>query len=172
MRTFYDESELDTVEDGEFVKMHLELEEDLKKEMGIFKKYDKIEEKEEDCFEEVSNKNYTPLESNCKSEIHINPENKIIYVCPKTAQYFLASSSKCCGPINVKYIGHGFNQKFKKVNGDLGTYFILNSGILFIPNERLRPGEIDVLPFEAFDGCNKFKFDVVFTFDPCKCCKK
>ena len=61
MRTFYDESELDTVEDGEFVKMHLELEEDLKKEMGIFKKDDKIEEKEEDCFEEVSNKNYTPL---------------------------------------------------------------------------------------------------------------
>ena len=62
MRTFYDESELDTVDDGEFIKMHLELEEDLKKEMGIFKKDDKIEEEEEDCFEEISNQNYTPLE--------------------------------------------------------------------------------------------------------------
>ncbi|MDI9216584.1 hypothetical protein [Clostridium tertium] len=48
MRTFYDESELDTVGDGEFVKMHLELEEDLKKEMGIFKEDHKVEAEEED----------------------------------------------------------------------------------------------------------------------------
>lgn len=172
MRTFYDESEADTVDDRELIKMHLELEEDLKREMGILGEEEEIEDEQEKCLEEISHSMHTSLEANCKSEIHINPQNKIIYVCPKTAQYFLATSSKCCGPINVKYIGHGFNQKFKKVSGDLGTYFILNSGILFIPNEHLRPGDIDVLPFEAFDGCSKFKFDVVFTFDPCKCCNK
>ncbi|MDZ4957216.1 hypothetical protein GNF51_15800 [Clostridium perfringens] len=90
------------------------------------------EEEEEKEKERCRHSKRTPLEANCKSEIHVKPKNKIIYGCPKTAQYFLAASSKCCGEIKVKYIGHGFDPKFKKVHGDLGTYFILNSGILFI----------------------------------------
>lgn len=199
MKILYDETELDTVSEMEYVKEHLELEEDLEEQIEMSE--DEIEEMSKDekemweyvkkntptkkeecktkCEEEKEDKEYrcpdskhTPLEANCKSEIHVKPKNKIIYVCPRAAQYFLATSSKCCGQIKVKFIGYGFNPKFKKVCGNLGTYFILNAGILFVPKKNLQPGEIDVLPFEAFDGCNKFRFDVVFTFDPCKCCNK
>ena len=177
MKTLYDEIELDTVSEMEYEKEQLELEEDLENKIEMSE--DEKEECKTKCEEEMEDKEYrcpdskhTPLEANCKSEIHIKPKNKIIYVCPGAAQYFLATSSKCCGQIKVKFIGYGFNPRFKKVCGNLGTYFILNAGILFVPKKDLQPGEIDVLPFEAFDGCNRFKFDVVFTFDPCKCCKK
>ena len=105
MRTFHDETELGTVEEIEYVKEHLALEEDLKREMEIFEeeeerwlyeaqpkfmKKDSCEmtcedEEEEKEREKCRHSKRTPLEVNCKSEIHVKPKNKIIYVCPKTA---------------------------------------------------------------------------------------
>ena len=136
---------------------------------NINKETYEIKEKSEKIIPDIKQ---TPLQANCRLEMHIESENKVIYVRPCRAQYFLISSLKCCDNVNIKYIGANYNERFNEIYGAIGNYYILNAGILFIPNERLRPGEIDVLPFEAFDGCNKFKFDVVFTFDPCKCCKK
>ncbi|MBN1067209.1 hypothetical protein DVW02_04320 [Clostridium botulinum] len=114
---------------------------------------------------------HVDLSANCNFEMHVNSENKMIYVCPGKAQYFLASSSKCCGPISVKYLGHNYDERCKKIYGCLGTYFVFDSGIVIIPKKQLHPGAIDVLPFLAYDGCNYYKFEVIFTYSPCECCK-
>ncbi|WP_061309173.1 hypothetical protein, partial [Clostridium botulinum] len=97
------------------------------------------------------------LSANCRLEMHVNPENEMVYVCPGKIQYFLASSSKCCGKINVKYLGHHClgthgGHKCIKVYGKLGKYLILDSGIVFIPYRHIQPGCIDILPFIAYDG--------------------
>ncbi|MDZ5016976.1 hypothetical protein GNF72_17495 [Clostridium perfringens] len=98
----------------EYVKEHLELEEDSEKQIGMSedekemweyvkktrptkKEAHKIkcEEEMEDKEDRCPDSKHTRLEANCKSEIHVKPKNKLIYVCPRTAQYFLATSSKC-----------------------------------------------------------------------------
>ena len=110
----------------------------------------------------------TPLGANCKLEMHIENKNKVIYVSPRRVQYFLAKSSNCCGPIKVNYIGNKYSEKHSKRCGFLGDYYILNAGILFIPKKCLKPGAIDILPLVAYDGCNKYKFEAVFSYDSYK----
>ncbi len=112
--------------------------------------------------------NKTLLQANCKLEMHIESKNKVIYVYPGKVQYFLASSSKSCGAVSVKYIGPNYNKRCSKVRGILGSYYILNAGILFVPKKCLKPGKIDILPLLAFDGCNYYNFEAVFNYDPCR----
>jgi len=186
--TVYDENKFGELDESKFVSEFIdelqELQEGIENQMLQVDEYEE-ENREVKCKKPESKlgkcphphphphpKHETPLEANCRSEIHIKPKNKIIYVCEGGAQYFLVESSKCCKEIHTEFLGCRFNKKYNKIYGNLGVYYILSSGILFIPKKNLRPGEIDILPFKAFDDCNHYKFDVVFTFDPCKCCKK
>ena len=188
MDTVYDENKFGELDESklvsEFIDELQELQEGIENQMLQVDEYEE-ENREVKCKKPESKlgkcphphphphpKHETPLEANCRSEIHIKPKNKIIYVCEGGAQYFLVESSKCCKEIHTEFLGCRFNKKYNKIYGNLGVYYILSSGILFIPKKNLRPGEIDILPFKAFDDCNHYKFDVVFTFDPCKCCKK
>ena len=67
------------------------------------------------------------LSANCKLEVSFNPKNKIIYVCPRKPQYFLVTSSKCCGEVTVKYTGCNYDCRTGQIIGDLGyiLYMIL-----------------------------------------------
>ena len=157
METLYTENDFNIDIENENGDESLELLEDINDEAKVSM---------EECEEKWSYENQTSLQVNCKLEMHIEPKNKVIYVCPGKVQYFLTSSSKCCGPISVKYIGFNYSKRSSKVSGILGNYYILNAGVLFIPKKHLKPGAIDILPLLAFDGCNYYNFEAVFNYDP------
>lgn len=122
--------------------------------------------------EDHKDKKIVNMSANCKLEVSFNPKNKIIYVCPRKPQYFLVTSSKCCGEVKVKYTGCNFDCKTGKIMGDLGLYTIFDSGIVFYPFRNMCPGTIDVLTFTAKDDCTTYDFTVIFSYIPCECCKE
>lgn len=124
------------------------------------------------CEEIVSDIKQTQLQANCRLEMHIESENKVIYVRPCRAQYFLLSSLKCYDNVNVKYIGSNYNEMFSEICGAIGKYYILNAGILVVPKRRIMPGAIDILPFLAYDGDTYYRFEAVFNYVPYQCLRK
>ena len=101
--------------------------------------------------------------------MHIESENKVIYVRQCRAQYFLLSSLKCYDNVNVKYMGPNYNERFNEICGAIGNYYILNAGILLVPKRRIRPGAIDILPLVAYDGDNYYRFEAIFNYVPYQC---
>lgn len=131
--------------------------------------YDTIEGKREEIISDI---NETPLQANCRLEMHIGSENKVIYVWPGRAQYFLLSSLKCYENVNVKYMGDNYNERFSEIRGSIGNYYILNAGILLVPKRRIRPGAIDILPLVAYDGDTYYRFEAIFNYAPYQCWKR
>ncbi|WP_291651190.1 hypothetical protein [Clostridium sp.] len=125
-----------------------------------------IKEKSKEIIPDIKQ---TPLQANCRLEMHIESENKVIYVRPCRAQYFLLSSSKCYENVNVKYMGANYNEKFSKIHGAIGNYYILNAGILVVPKRRIRPGAIDILPLVAYYGDDCYRFEAIFNYVPYQC---
>ena len=136
---------------------------------NINKETYEIKEKSEKIIPDIKQ---TPLQANCRLEMHIESENKVIYVRQCRAQYFLISSLKCCDNVNIKYIGANYNERFNEIYGAIGNYYILNAGILLVPKRRIRPGAIDILPFVAYDGDTYYRFEAVFNYVPYQCLRK
>ncbi|MDI9216582.1 MULTISPECIES: hypothetical protein [Clostridium] len=124
-----------------------------------------IKEKNEEIIRDIKQ---TSLQANCRLEMHIESENKVIYVRPCRAQYFLLSS-KCYENVNVKYMGANYNEKLSEIHGAIGNYYILNAGILLVPKRRIRPGAIDILPLVAYYGDDYYRFEAIFNYAPYQC---
>ncbi|MBS5883953.1 hypothetical protein [Clostridium sp.] len=124
------------------------------------------------CEDIISDTKQTPLQANCKLEMHFESENKVIYVRPCRAQYFLLSAPKCYDNVNIKYMGANYNERFNEIYGAIGNYYILNAGILLVSKRRIRPGAIDILPFVAYDGDTYYRFEAVFNYVPYQCLRK
>jgi hypothetical protein len=122
--------------------------------------------------EDHKDKKIVKASVNCKLEVSFNPKNKIIYVCPRKPQYFLVTSSKCCGQVSIKYTGCNYDCKTGQIIGDLGCYTLYDSGIVIHPFKNIHPGEIDTLNFTAKDDCSTYDFTVIFAYAPCECCKE
>lgn len=108
----------------------------------------------------------------CKLEVSFDQKNKIIYVCPRKPQYFLVTSSKCCGQVSVKYTGCNYDCRTGQIVGNLGCYTLYDSGIVIHPYRNMCPGETDILTFTATDDCTACHFTVIFAYVPCECCKE
>lgn len=107
----------------------------------------------------------------CNLDAEITNENKMIYVTPGSPQYFKASINKCCGgTATIVYCGDNFNQTTGRIEGELGEYQVVGSGIVFYPNMALVDGTMDILTFEVSDGCNTSELTVAVVYSRCKSC--
>lgn len=110
--------------------------------------------------------------ASCSTNVGISPNNTIIYVCPGKRQFFSINSTNCCGVISLYYLGENFNSSEGFIEGNLGNYTLLNSGILLDAPCNIQPGDYDVLSFQVVDSsCNLATIlNVVFTYSACQNC--
>lgn len=110
-----------------------------------------------------------------KLDAEIGSENKMIYVCPGSPQYFKASLNKSCsGNAIITYCGENFDNTTGRISGNLGEYQVVGSGIIFYPNANLVDGTMDMLVFNVDDGCSSTEITVAAVYSRCNsnCCGK
>lgn len=114
-----------------------------------------------------------PAVTACSRDISASPKNSIIYVCPGRKQFYQFTALNCCGTVSLVYEGQNFFSSSNAIIANLGTYTILNSGILLDAGCTIEPGTTDILTFQVTDSCcdTPYNIDIVFTYSVCECCK-